>query len=66
MLAGLRLPHTQLGVLAVPPTDRQDDLTRRLVDVGDDIISVMRARVSRWRVRIVTLGAFHAALFPIK
>ena len=38
MLAGLRLVHPQLRVLAASPMDRQDDLARRLVDVGDDVV----------------------------
>src|SRR5689334_14559258 len=37
VLAGLRLADPQLRVLAAPPMDRQDDLARRLVHVGDDV-----------------------------
>ena len=37
MLAGLRLADPQLRVLAASPMDRQDDLARCLVDVGDDV-----------------------------
>jgi hypothetical protein len=37
MFPGLWFAHTQLGVLAAPPMDRQDDVTRRLVNVGDDV-----------------------------
>ena len=37
MLAGPGLAYAQLGVLAALPVDRQDDLTRRLVDIGDDL-----------------------------
>ena len=37
MLAGLRLADPQLRVLAAPPMDRQDDLARRLIDIGDDV-----------------------------
>ena len=37
MLARLRLADPQLRVLAAPPMDRQDDLARRLVDIGDDV-----------------------------
>jgi hypothetical protein len=37
MLAGLRLANPQLRMLAAAPMDRQDDLARRLVDIGDDV-----------------------------
>ena len=37
MLAGVRFANAQLRVLAAAPMDRQDDLTRRLVDIGDDV-----------------------------
>jgi len=37
MLAGLRLADPQLRMLAAAPMDRQDDLARRLVDVGNDV-----------------------------
>jgi len=37
MLAGLRLADPQLRVLAAAPMDRQDDLARRFIDVGDDV-----------------------------
>ncbi len=37
MLAGLRLADPQLRVLAPAPMDRQDDLARRLIDVGNDV-----------------------------
>jgi hypothetical protein len=59
MLAALGFADPQLRMLAAAPMDRQDDLARRLVDIG--MISVTRARRSRWRVRMVTPGALHAA-----
>ena len=37
MLARFRLADPQLRVLAASPMDRQDDLARRLVDVGNDV-----------------------------
>ena len=37
VLAGFGLADPQLRVLAAPPVDHQDDLARRLVDVGDDV-----------------------------
>ena len=37
MLARLRFGHPQLRVLAASPMDRQDDLARRLIDVGNDV-----------------------------
>ena len=37
MLAGLRLADPQLRMLAAAPMDRQDDLARRLVNVGNDV-----------------------------
>ena len=37
MFASLWFAHPQLRMLAAPPMDRQDDLTHRLVDIGDDV-----------------------------
>jgi hypothetical protein len=37
MLAGLRLADPQLRVLAAAPMDRQNDLARGFVDIGDDV-----------------------------
>src|SRR4051794_194944 len=37
MLAGLRLADAQLWVLTAAPMDRQDDLARRFLDIGDDV-----------------------------
>jgi hypothetical protein len=37
MLARLRFGDPQLRVLAASPMDRQDDLARRLIDVGNDV-----------------------------
>ena len=37
MLAGLRLADPQLRMLAAAPMDRQDDLARRVIDIGNDI-----------------------------
>jgi transposase len=37
MLPGPRLTHPQLGVLASAPMDREDDLTRNIVDIDDDV-----------------------------
>ena len=56
MLAGLRLADPQLRVLAASPMDRQDDLARRLVDVGNDVGDegakqpLWRAHRHAWRV----------------
>src|SRR4051794_4112575 len=58
MLARLRLADPQLRVLAASPMDRQDDLAHRLVDIGNNVGD--QGRRSRWRMRIVTPGAFHA------
>jgi hypothetical protein len=37
MLPGAGLTHPQLGVLAATPMDREDDLTRIIVDIDDDV-----------------------------
>jgi hypothetical protein len=37
MLAGFWFADPQLRMLAAAPMDRQDDLARRLVDIGDDV-----------------------------
>jgi len=37
MLAGFWLANPQMGMLAASPMDRQNDLTRVVVDVGDDL-----------------------------
>ena len=37
MLARARLADAQLRVLTAAPMDRQDDLARRIVDIGDDV-----------------------------
>jgi hypothetical protein len=37
MLASLRLADPQLRMLTAAPMDRQNDLTLRLVHVGDDV-----------------------------
>ena len=56
MLAGLRLADPQLRVLAAAPMDRQDDLARRLVDIGDDVGDqgaqkpLARAHGHAWRI----------------
>ena len=60
MLAGLRLADPQLRMLAAAPMDRQDDLTLRLVDVGDDVGH--QSAQEPLRPRILTLGALQAAL----
>src|SRR5215472_8993031 len=39
--------------------DRQDDLAGCVIHIGDDVGD--QRRNSRWRVRMVTAGAFHAA-----
>ena len=49
MLARLRLADPQLRVLAAPPMDRQDDLARRLVDIGDDVGDQARAAAAGGR-----------------
>ena len=52
----LRLADPQLRVLAAPPMDRQDDLARRLVDIGNDVGDqraeqpLARAHGHAWRV----------------
>ena len=56
MLAGVRLADTQLRVLAAAPMDRQDNLARRLVDIGNDVGDqgtqqpLARAHGDTWRV----------------
>ena len=56
MLAGVRLADAQLRVLAAAPMDRQDNLARRLVDIGNDIGDqgtqqpLARAHGDTWRV----------------
>jgi hypothetical protein len=37
MLTGPRLAGSQLRVLAAAPVHRQDDLTCRFVDIGDNV-----------------------------
>ena len=37
VLAGLRLPHAQLGVLSAFPMDHQNDLAGLIVNVGNDL-----------------------------
>ena len=56
MLAGVRLANAQLRVLAAAPMDRQDNLARRLVDIGNDVGDqgtqqpLARAHGDTWRV----------------
>jgi hypothetical protein len=37
MLAGFWLAYPQLGMLAAAPMNRENDLTRRVVDIGNDV-----------------------------
>ena len=37
MLAGFWFADPQLRMLAAAPMDRQDDLARRVIDIGNDV-----------------------------
>ena len=56
MLAGFWFADPQLRMLAAAPMDRQDDLARRLVDIGDDVGNegpqepLASAHADDWRV----------------
>jgi hypothetical protein len=56
MLAGFWFADPQLRMLAAAPMDRQDDLARRLVDIGDDVCNegpqepLASAHADDWRV----------------
>ena len=56
MLASFWFADPQLRMLAAAPMDRQDDLARRLVDIGDDVgnegaqESLASAHADVWRV----------------